>query len=55
MFVGLYAWRYGYIPQGAEVSITKQEFIEAEQRYKKRRPKVLRPTPVSQSDSQYSA
>ncbi len=30
LFVGIYAWRYGYIPEGAEVSITEQEFIEAE-------------------------
>lgn len=30
LFVGVYAWRYGYIPQGAEVSITEQEFIDAE-------------------------
>lgn len=30
LFVGIYAWRYGYIPQGAEVSITEQEFLEAE-------------------------
>src|SRR5215510_11273741 len=30
LLVGIYAWRYGYIPDGAEVSITEQEFIEAE-------------------------
>jgi hypothetical protein len=30
LFVGIYAWRYGYIPDGAEVSITEQEFLEAE-------------------------
>lgn len=30
LFVGIYAWRYGYIPAGANVSITEQEFIEAE-------------------------
>lgn len=30
LFVGIYAWRYGYIPEGSEVSITEQEFIEAE-------------------------
>lgn len=30
LFVGIYAWRYGYIPPGAGVSITEQEFIEAE-------------------------
>jgi len=29
LFVGIYAWRYGYIPAGAELSITEQEFIEA--------------------------
>src|SRR5262245_22942223 len=30
LFLGIYAWRYGYIPAGTEVSITEQEFIEAE-------------------------
>jgi hypothetical protein len=30
LFVGIYAWRYGYIPAEAEVSITEQEFLEAE-------------------------
>lgn len=30
LFLGIYAWRYGYIPPDAEVSITEQEFIEAE-------------------------
>lgn len=30
LFVGIYAWRYGFIPPEAEVSITEQEFIEAE-------------------------
>jgi hypothetical protein len=30
LFVGIYAWRYGYIPAGATVSITEQEYIEAE-------------------------
>jgi len=29
LFVGIYAWRYGYIPAGSAVSITEQEFIEA--------------------------
>jgi hypothetical protein len=29
LFVGIYAWRYGFIPEDAEVSITEQEFIEA--------------------------
>ena len=29
LFLGIYAWRYGYVPEGAEVSITEQEFIEA--------------------------
>jgi hypothetical protein len=28
-FVGIYAWRYGFIPQGSEVSITEQEYDEA--------------------------
>ncbi len=30
LFVGIYAWRYGFVPPGAEVSITEQEFIEAQ-------------------------
>jgi hypothetical protein len=30
LFVGIYSWRYGFIPPGVEVSITEQEFIEAE-------------------------
>jgi hypothetical protein len=30
LFVGIYAWRYGFIPPGAAVSITEQEFDEAE-------------------------
>jgi hypothetical protein len=30
LFVGIYAWRYGFIPEGNEVSITEQEFLEAE-------------------------
>ena len=29
LFVGIYAWRYGFIPSGAEISITEQEFEEA--------------------------
>jgi len=29
LFVGIYAWRYGYIPEDAKVSITEQEFDEA--------------------------
>jgi formylglycine-generating enzyme required for sulfatase activity len=30
LFIGIYAWRYGFIPEGSEISITEQEFIEAE-------------------------
>ena len=30
VFVGIYAWRYGYIPNGEEKSITELELIEAE-------------------------
>lgn len=31
LFIGIYAWRYGFIPQGSKVSITEQEFDEARQ------------------------
>jgi formylglycine-generating enzyme required for sulfatase activity len=30
LFVGIYAWRYGFVPPGATVSITEQEFDEAQ-------------------------
>ena len=30
LFAGIYAWRYGYIPADSEVSITEQEFLEAQ-------------------------
>jgi hypothetical protein len=30
LFVGIYAHRYGYIPDGKDVSITEQEFIHAQ-------------------------
>ncbi|NTW46988.1 MAG: DUF4062 domain-containing protein, partial [Chlorobaculum sp.] len=30
LFVGIYAHRYGYIPNGSKVSITEQEFLHAE-------------------------
>jgi hypothetical protein len=30
LFVGIYAWRYGFIPPGSNVSITEQEFLEAQ-------------------------
>ena len=36
LFVGIYAWRYGFIPEGAEISITEQEFVEAERLKKPR-------------------
>ena len=29
MFVGIYAHRYGYIPDGKDISITEQEFNHA--------------------------
>ncbi len=29
LFVGIYAWRYGFIPKGRKTSITQQEFDEA--------------------------
>jgi Domain of unknown function (DUF4062) len=31
LFVGIYAYRYGYVPEGAETSITEQEFDRARQ------------------------
>ncbi|HKH44795.1 MAG TPA: DUF4062 domain-containing protein, partial [Thermoanaerobaculia bacterium] len=34
-FVGIYAWRYGFVPQDSAVSITEQELLEA-QRLEKR-------------------
>lgn len=30
IFIGLYAWRYGFIPQGTTVSITEMEFDHAQ-------------------------
>jgi formylglycine-generating enzyme required for sulfatase activity len=36
LFVGFYAWRYGFVPEGAEISITEQEFDEAERLEKPR-------------------
>jgi hypothetical protein len=30
LFVGIYAWRYGFIPKGRKTSITQQEFEEAQ-------------------------
>lgn len=29
LFVGIYAWRYGFVPEGSKISITEQEFEEA--------------------------
>lgn len=29
LLIGIYAWRYGYIPDSAEVSITEQEYWQA--------------------------
>jgi hypothetical protein len=36
LFVGIYAHRYGYIPEGSDVSITESEF-----QYAKRKEKAL--------------
>ncbi len=32
LFVGIYAWRYGFVPKGSTLSITEQELLEAERR-----------------------
>jgi tetratricopeptide (TPR) repeat protein len=32
LYLGLFAWRYGHIPEGHEVSVTEQEFNRAVQR-----------------------
>jgi hypothetical protein len=29
LFLGVYAWRYGHIPEGSQISITEQEYREA--------------------------
>jgi len=29
IFIGIYAWWYGYIPEGKDISITEQEYIQA--------------------------
>jgi hypothetical protein len=29
LFLGIYAWRYGFVPEGSPISITEQEFEEA--------------------------
>lgn len=34
LFVGIYAWRYGFVPAGASISITEQELREAHRRRK---------------------
>ena len=34
LFVGIYAHRYGYIPEGSDVSITEQEFLHAKSKGK---------------------
>ena len=26
LFIGIYAWRYGRIPEGSDISITEQEY-----------------------------
>jgi len=30
LFIGIYAWRYGYIPDGSDISITEQEYLNAQ-------------------------
>jgi hypothetical protein len=30
LFLGIYAWRYGFVPPDSEVSITEEEFLEAQ-------------------------
>lgn len=32
LFIGIYAWRYGHIPEGSEISITEQEYRHARTR-----------------------
>jgi formylglycine-generating enzyme required for sulfatase activity len=29
LFIGIYAWRYGYVPEGSDISITEQEYNHA--------------------------
>src|SRR5260370_15076309 len=29
LYIGIFAWRYGYVPKGSERSITEKEFREA--------------------------
>src|SRR5689334_7070827 len=31
LFVGIYAWRYDFVPPGSEVSITEQELLKAQE------------------------
>ena len=28
LFIGIYAWRYGYIPKSSDISITEEEYQE---------------------------
>jgi len=30
LFIGIYAWRYGHIPAGSDISITAQEYQHAQ-------------------------
>src|SRR5262245_9925981 len=32
IYIGIYAWRYGHIPKGHDISITEMEFNRAEER-----------------------
>ena len=34
LFVGIYAHRYGYVPEGSEISITESEFLDAKDKAK---------------------
>jgi len=36
IFIGIYAYRYGFIPEGDKISITEQEYNKAEEENKKR-------------------
>ncbi len=31
LFIGIYALRYGYIPEGADISITEMEYLHAQE------------------------
>src|SRR4030095_10327019 len=35
IYIGIYAWRYGHVPEGHDISITEMEFNRAEERGKR--------------------